>query len=362
MKWLGTKKIALKSIILPGNFSATKAAPRITELATSIREHGTIEPPVVEATTRKLVVGHDRIAALMSLKEKFIEARLVEGTATELRRMQIAENLHRRQDDRTSLIAEYARAEEREIAPLTQEAVETHVHTASRVKQGVKKEANAVVAAAAGVSVAAVKKAKQRVKQREAEKVAAEAPAPAAPEVELPPGFQAYGLAVPAIERGAIDETLTWLKGLELSARQAVSAMTDAEKHRQFAISPAHIQSIRVAAQTLGHVLREAMPAGLCPYCKDQPALMDACNGCGGVGVVGRHAGDHVPRELLGTDPVMVAVDGQIVSLADASAAAAKPKKKGGKAIHVEVVDEVGAAPRELTLDRSVAEESEELF
>jgi hypothetical protein len=72
---------------------------------------------------------------------------------------------------------------------------------------------------------------------------------------------------------------------------------------------------------------------------------------------VGRHAGDHVPRELLGSEVVMVAVDGQIVPLA-----AAKPAKKNGKAIHVEVIDEVGAAPRELTLDRTAAEESEELF
>lgn len=364
MKWLGTKRVALKSIVLPGNFSATRAAPRITELATSIREHGTIEPPVVEAKTHKLVVGHDRVAALLSLKEEQIEVRLVEGTATELRRMQIAENLHRRQDDRTSLIAEYARAEETEIAR-PEPAKSGHV---SRPTQSVKKEANAAVAAAAGIRPASVTKAKQRARQREerTEQAASSGPEKEeqSPALPLPAGFVDYGLAVPRELAEGISAAHAWLSQIEGDARRIVGEITKLGNAGR-PVAHAHLEAMRVQAKALGHAIREAIPAALCPYCKAQAALVTNCNGCGATGVVGRHAGDHVPRELLGTEPVTVAVNGHIVPLADAAAALKElpePKKKGGKPIHVEVIDEVGAEPRELTLERTAAEESEELF
>jgi ParB-like chromosome segregation protein Spo0J len=355
MKWCGTKRVALKSIILPGNFSATRAAPRITELATSIREHGTIAPPVVEAKTNRLIAGHDRVAALLALKETHVDCRVVEGTPREIRRMQIAENLHRRGDDAKALIAEYARAEEAAIIEEHCVEVATGVVTAQRVKQ----EANAVVAEAKGIKPKSVRQAKRRARVKEEQQVAAPEPVvpEASPEVPLPEGFAAYGIDIPAADREVIAETLAWLKDLESLARRTVAAMTDAEKHRQFSIAPSHVQGIRERAAALGHALREAMPAGLCPYCKFRPALVSNCAGCGGVGVAGRHAGDHVPRELLGAEVVMVAVDGKIVPLT-----AAKTAKKNGKAILVEVIDAVGAAPRELTLDRTAAEESEELF
>ena len=356
MKWLGTRKVALKSIILPGNFSATRAAPRITELATSIREHGTIAPPVIEAKTHRLVAGHDRVAALLALKETHIECRMVEGTPREIRRMQIAENLHRRSDNEKALTAEYARAEE---AAIVEEAIKvgTPVPTAQRVKQ----EANSVIADAKGIKPRSVKKAKQRARQKEETAVAPPPAEPEAPAPALPEGFAAYGIEIPAPARDAIVNTLEWLRDLESDVTRVVREMCSAERHRAFTVNSNTLQAIREAAQTLGYKLRAAQPTGLCPYCKYRPALVTNCAGCGGIGLVGRHAGDHVPRELLGTDPVMVAVNGKIVPLTEAASAPAKPKKKGEE-IHVEVVDAVGAAPRELTLDRSAAEESEELF
>jgi len=357
VKWLGTKRVALKSIVLPGNFSATRAAPRITELATSIREHGTIEPPVVEAKTHRLVVGHDRVAALLSLKEKQIEVRLVEGTPTELRRMQIAENLHRRQDDRTALIAEYARAEEREIAASQSPEVPTSVGTSQRVKQ----EANAAVAAAAGIKPASVSQAKRRAKKKEQ---AAEEP-PAAPPAEppapvLPAGFQTFGLEPGRALAEGISAAHAWLSQIEGDARRIVGEITKLGQAGR-PVAPAHIQAMRQAAQALGHAIREAIPASLCLYCKAEPDLIVSCNGCGQTGVIGRHGGDHVPAELRRTDDAHVAVNGELLPLtAHRSRTPERPRKKG-KPIHVEVVDEAGAAPRELTIEREEPD-GEELF
>jgi ParB-like chromosome segregation protein Spo0J len=382
VKWLGFKQLAVKSIVVDAvDIKRRKVKTHVLDLAKDIAEHGgePIHAPTIRDDNMTLLCGRDRFAATLVNGAKRLWVHVVHCNDDEAKALELAENIYRRADNRAELIAQLVRLKEQHIRAEDDGKRAAGEAVSDAPQNSPKARARKEVARAAGVSTAAVRQAEARAAKsaKEAELTlrggvtVSQAPAAsgetekeeeAQPEAELPAGFQAYGVAVPPEERDAIAETVTWLKSLELSARQVVAAMTDAEKHHQFAIAPAHIQGIRERAQQLGHALREAIPAGLCPYCKDQAKLMDACAGCGGVGVVGRNAGDHVPRELLATDPVMVAVNGQIVPLAEAGAPAKPKAKKNDKAIHVEVIDEVGAAPRELTLDRSVAEESEELF
>jgi hypothetical protein len=299
MKWLGTRKVALKSLIMPGNFAATKAAARIMDLASSIREHGIAEPPAVEAKTMRLIFGHDRIAALLTLKETKVEVRLWEGSPQEFRRLQIAENLHRRQDDRDALLAEYVRSEEARIIELTHDVAGTSVPTT----QTVKRQARERVAAAAGIKPASVRKAEQR---------AAKAAEPEEPDtsLDLPPDFETLGVTVSPDDRAvlldAIEQTGRWAA----SATRILTELTTLEKFYDPAypqpLRPAAFAAIREACQRLGHVIRSEIPVSVCPYCKLGKDWRKTCTGCSGTGFVGKQAVRNAPAETKAVKPPRV--------------------------------------------------------
>lgn len=372
MKWLGFRQVATKTPRIDVvDIKRRQAMQHVKDLAADIKAHGgePIHAPTMRQGSGALLCGRDRFAATLLNGTKKLWVHVVECDDDEAKALELAENIYRRADNRAELIAQlvalktqHLRAEDDAKRAAGEAVSEAPQHSP-------KARARREVAKAAGVSPAAVRKAEARA-AKPAKEATNDAPeggtVSQAQDLEaapLPPGFETYGVELSAELRGRIEETIAFCKDMERDARHVLRCLTDMERPGTYTIAPAHIQQIRERAQALGHAVRAAMPAALCPYCKAQAAPMVNCNACGSTGVVGKHAGDHVPRELLATDVVMVAVNGQIVPLADSSAApAAKPKKKGGKPIHVEVVDEVGAAPRELTIDRTAAEESEELF
>jgi hypothetical protein len=341
VKWLASKRIAIKSIVLPGNFAATKAAARIAELATSIRESdGPIQPPVVEASTMRLISGHDRIAALLTLREKHVEVRMWEGSEQERRIMQIDENLFRRNDDRTALIAERVRLEAGEIIQSASDEAGTSVPP----MQSVKSEARKKVAAKAGIKPASVKKAEQRAAAAEVEKE--EQPAPAV--APLPDGFNAFGLPVSTEHRERVAALAAQLAAWE---RMTTALLTELARVEKIANPPllSHqaVESIRDKARALGHVVREAIPTSLCFYCKNDDRAVCDCPACGATGLVGRHAGDNVPPELKTSgQAARIALDGRFILASSPEGMppapkAAAPKKRGG--VRVVAVDETGA-------------------
>lgn len=384
MGWLGTKKIAIKAIALPGNFAATKAAARILDLATSVREHGLIHLPVVEAKTMRLLVGHDRIAALMTLKEKRVEVRIWEGTAREFRRTQLSENFHRRNDDKPAMTAAYALLEEeeltREVAAqdgeteyLTQSAHRTAVRgTAKRVKE----EANAVVAAVRGIKPASVTRAKTRAKAKEDEASSTAGQLPGgskhAPAVEakpaplftsLPDGFNAFGLEVASEHRDRIEMLETML---EAWSRVTTNLLTELSRIEKISnpplISRQAAESIRDKAHALGHVVREAIPTSLCFYCKNDDRAVVHCPACGSTGFVGRHAGDNVPPELKTVGvAARIAVDGRFILASDPMPGPKPKPAKGARHIRVVTVDGDGAET-EVNLDEVPADDDELAF
>lgn len=365
MKWLATKRIAIKSIVLPGNFAATKAAARIADLATSIREtDGPIQPPVVEAKTMRLIAGHDRIAALMMLREKHVEVRTWQGTEQELRIVQLDENLRRRHDDRNALISERARVE----AGVIVENTSAEGGTAVPPMQSVKSEARKRVAKVAGVTPAAVRKAEQRAAAKVEEASAAPVAEGDAVDVgaalaaPLPDGFNAFGLEVRPEHRERIVELAQALTAWEQSTRRVLTELARLEKvANPPLLSRQQAESIRDKAHALGHVIREAMPTSLCFYCKNDDRSAVDCAACGATGLAGRHAGDNVPPELKTTGAnARIAVDGRFILASEpvhlptgaarartspAANVATKPKavNQGKSRIRVVAVDETGA-------------------
>lgn len=375
MKWLGVKRVAIKSIVLPGNFAATKAAPRISDLATMIRRtDGPIHFPVVEAKSMRLLAGHDRIAALMALKEKRVEVRMWEGDADEFPEVQAIENVARRHDDRPSLIAELARIDALRDAPqasetedLTQETVSRRRDTAGRVKeppQTKAAETNKRVAAAAGVSVKTVRNAKAAAKSKDEASSTADplvGGSKHAPAVEaepaliapLPDGFNAFGLEVSSEHRDRIEMLETML---EAWSRVTTNLLTELSRIEKISnpplISRQAAESIRDKAHALGHVVREAIPTSLCFYCKNDDRAVVHCPACGSTGFVGRHAGDNVPPELKTVGvAARIAVDGRFILASDPMPGqkpkAAPPKKKGFRV----VIENADGSETEVPLD-----------
>lgn len=365
MKWLGVKRIAIKSIVLPGNFSATKAAPRITALATLVRRtDGLIHHPVVEAKTMRLLAGHDRIAAVMQLGDKHVEARIWEGTPQEFREIQVIENLGRRADDPNALTAELVRIEAGIIAEQRVEG-----GSSDPPSQSVKHEARKRVAAAKGITPEGVRTAEKRdkAKQRAAAKVEEASAAKvaegdavvsdAALAAPLPEGFNAFGLEVAPDHRERIAELA---QALGAWSRMTTNLLTELARVAKVAnpplLSRQAAEAIKDKARALGHVIREAIPTSLCFYCKNDDRAVVDCAACGATGLAGRHAGDNVPPELK-TQGVKarIALDGQFVPVPGVApsptgiltggskhgpAVGAKPASKRG--IRVVAVDAAG--------------------
>jgi ParB-like chromosome segregation protein Spo0J len=373
MKWHATKRIAIKSIVLPGNFAATKAAARVTDLATSLREtDGPIHSPVIEQKTNRLLAGHDRVAAMIKLKETHVEARFWSGTPQEFRRVQLMENLHRRHDDRNALIAELARTEEAQVSEtqdLTQPAVSTAVdtpRTASDSPLARKAAANAAVAAVAGIKPRSVAQAKARAKSSakaatpdvSATSFQAGPVVAAEPVIPLPAGFETFGLEVEE-DRERITQLVADLGDWDSAVRKLLGELTvlehEYEGEARPILPPATFARLRDAAHALGHLVREAIPTSLCFYCKAQRALQQDCPACAGTGYVGRHGGDSVPPELkTGGAEARVAVAGRFVLIANVVESAAGTPMEVSAGFREALIDKARViVRRELTIERA---------
>lgn len=359
MKWLGFREVAVKSLRVDAvEVKRRQVQQHVKDLAEDIREHGgePIHAPTVREGTKELLCGRDRFAASVLNGVKKLWVHVVDCTDAEAKELELAENIYRRADNRAELIASLVKLREQHLRA-ADDARRAAGETVSAAPQdSPRARARKEVAKAAGITTSTVRSheahASEPVEVTQAQmSQGREITGSETASIELPAGFQAFGLEVSHEMRDRIDSTLVHLRDSEGDAKHVLRGLAEMEKLGGYTISAAHIQAIRERATALGHAIREAMPAGLCWYCKALPQLVANCNGCGGTGVVGRHAGDHVPEELKRIDVVHVAVNGEMVPLAAVAAGAPVAKaKKPGKAIKVDVVDETGVS-HELTLE-----------
>lgn len=350
-KWLGVKKIKLDTIVLPGGFSKRKKEQHVADLAESIKRGGVISLPVVDAKTRRLVAGGDRLAALQLLKVAQHEVRMVSGTANELEAITIEENLWRRRGDdydgMTRRLIELAVIDNRELP--VKVAGKSAPPEPDPVKPGRPKTergaAREEVAAKLGKTPEAIRQADKRARQKEA--AAEEAKVPEERRLAEKPPVVTYGVPLDVGLAKAIVAAQEAIDTADSHLRRAQGAITTLSN--QGSLGGPLASRMQAEVHRAADAVRRERPDSICPCCKLIPELKLKCTFCGGVGVISDDKLATVdPKLLLGGDKAVV-LDGRgrfvPYSREAGKPAAPEPKAKpakGAKKLRVE--DEHGNA------------------
>ena len=323
MKWLGYREVKLSAIVVDAaDVRARMKAPHVAELAVDIKARGgdPIHAPTVRAGKMTLLCGRDRFAALSMLKARRIWAHVVECDDTEAKELELAENIYRRADNRSELIAQLVALKEQQIRAVAENKGGT---VSQLAPQTVTANARKEVARAAGVSTAAVRKAQQRAAGAAAKDsdgsaghgAAGEPPTGPLMPLETPgavapkPTIDLLGIPEDAVGqhllRGAaeqqriIDETDQLLR----RAQFVLAGLRDA------GYSPARAGDIKAQVQRVASLVRGGRPVALCPYCKG--ATGDGS--CDSTGLATKDEFDRAPAELKDPANPRVAHKGQFV-------------------------------------------------
>lgn len=268
MKWGTTKRIRIAAIKLPGNFATRRAAPEVAERAESIKRLGVINLPVIDGDTGRLLAGHDRIAALMELGEKTVEVRTWQGTEQEFREVQIAENLHRRHDDKAALTAELVRIREGELPDA---ASNNSPRRPGRPKLP-RTLARESVAREQGTTVEAVRKAESR-------DAAKKAPPPIGPEKEPPP-VETWGNPMHDADAAVVRRQHAAIDAVDSALRRALALSRDLASFSGMSL---WVDYLGKRIQALSEGVRAKRYKYLCPACKGECL---ECTWCGQVGLL----------------------------------------------------------------------------
>lgn len=380
MKWIGEKVVTVSSLHLDAaDIRARMKEAHVIELAESSERTGKeyIHPPIVRMPGKQLLCGRDRIAGCLVRKDKKVRVRLVECDDAEAKRLEKIENLYRRPvENRAKQIAELVAMEEAELRRgETQAGTVSHLHGASNQEettiyagtvdqdsspQAITAEARKRVAAAAGVSTAAVRKAQQRASAEDSEATKRHG---AAGDPPTGPGEPHETPLVAAESASCIDllgvtDDNGWLVSEHAGAqqraidaadqhlRQALAALKPIEHTRQG-------QELRVQVQRVGELVRSARPAVICPLCKALGRILFGriCNVCHEDGYVTQEVAERQARELLSGDP-LVAIDGQFYLREDVKAGRMPPKNGHAKKARGLAVTTTDGVEHDLTVER----------
>jgi hypothetical protein len=369
MKWFGYRQIALKSIIVDApDIRAREKAAHVAELASDIRTRGEepIHAPTVRAGSNTLLCGRDRFAALRTLKAKKLWVHVVDCDETEARELELAENIYRRADNRSELIAQLVSLKEQQLKSAEQAGMTRRagVTVSQLAPQTIKAQARREVARAAGVTTAAVRQAE--VRSARAKGVARDghgaAGEPLTGDQLLPHETPVPGgnLERPCIDLLGTPREHAEADGLleECSAIQA--AIDEADKYMRLALAATkplettlftngEQQEIRREIQRVGSLVRSKRPGSICPWCKGLAQQIPECGGC--------RNDRWVSAERAATAPVECVMHTYAdVAAGKVKQVAANPATRRERRISVEVDGRVyqgdGDELRELTVER----------
>lgn len=278
--WYPTKKIAISKLKLPGDIRARQKKPHVERRAGSIKRIGLISLPVVNAETMELIAGRDRIAALLANGTKAVEVRLFSGTADELREVELAENIERRNDDQD--VKEYVDLVEKRLKAEREAAGGQDISGQADQKSsgpGRKKttrgEAREEVAAALNKSPEAVRAHEKRAEAKAAPNNEFLPPEPDGPP---PPPVDTFGL--PLLADGESEE-LCAIQDACTSAdsflRRASAALAPIQGTK---LGGALYQVLVRLVHDAGAEIRRARPTSVCPFCKRIPSRVSTCAAC----------------------------------------------------------------------------------
>jgi hypothetical protein len=280
MKITQAQTMEISALDLPGDIAKRRRAPHVRELAASIRANGLAHLPIISGDN-KMVVGRDRVAALMELGATSVEVRRAIGTPDELKALELTENIHRRHDDIDKMRAEYVEVMARVIEQQRQlDAGKPQKPGRPKSPRG---EAMDTLAAASGVTSAAIRQSLSRAKaDEEPEEPEPTGPLPSPVETwDVEVGHLAQEFAALRIVQAAFDEAKRHLR----AARMAIGALADGSE-----IAKSLYSVIYAGVDNSRFEVESRRPAALCPYCKGLLHLRALCTGCSTVGYVGEGA------------------------------------------------------------------------
>lgn len=299
---LGTVTVKLDTIDVEPGFKARLKEKHVRELADSIKESGLLEPIMVRekqgGKKRHIVIGRDRLAALMLLDVKQHEVQLVQGTDLEIETATLEENLVRRRgDDYDAMIARLVdiRAQQIQLEQEAREAEEIEAAAKNADKAAGKKKEPAKAGRKKSTKASATEAVAKAInKTPEAVRQAAKRDAAAKKEAAAP-------------VKTAADKLETW--GLDLTAEDQrefaavvdvqeamVEAMTEVKRAQKRLAAFEGLKSVPKAMAfsrtspsfaSTTEALKAAFPTAVCPYCALDRQRRLGCNGCGGSGYVG---------------------------------------------------------------------------
>ena len=312
LKLIGAPKLVeIRRIHIDGAAPVDMEKENVRDIERSIRENGNtvINPSWVDKKTSRIVQGRDRILAQMRFR-KCALVQYVSGTEEEYARVQIEENLCRRNDDKGTLRAKLKAA----LAPSLahpdilpgDRAVIAHADKPKRGRPSEGKTAAvAELAKSEGVSPktirnsisAAKKKAAAETNDDEPETPEDRRPAPA-PKV---PCLRTLGLEInDLVEDAARDEQ----KRVDRMARALAefgAALTDHRKE-QAGLNAAEdkmFEEWEAQRSAMASAIRRSRPACVCPHCKLLPELQSTCAACRGTGYISEEKLEGVEAALL---------------------------------------------------------------
>jgi hypothetical protein len=292
MEFTAFKRVAIKSLDLPGDIKDRMQKRHVKELADSFDDTGG-QPgntPWVANGTRKLVAGRDRVAAAMLRKMTHLWCRFGDfANEGEIKRAERTENLRRRDINREKLLAEAVKQEEAELKAAEKAAAEEAKAKGGTdvpaKKKATKKAARAKVAAKAGIKPESVRKAEQRQKAKEA---------PAKPPK---PPIDTLGLPITKGLHSAVERIVNMCKDFEGDSKAMLSELSKLASHL-----PGHVtERLRGAIQELGDIARAVKPTHLCPKCKGEGD--EKCPLCKGAHYARAEQMKDVPKEWLTPPP-----------------------------------------------------------
>jgi len=295
MRWVGFKSVPIKSLILPGRVAQRMAAPDVRLLADSYDATGG-EPgnvPWVDAKSKKLIAGCDRIAALKLRKAKNVTVRLgTDWTPADMLKAEIYENLHRRHDDKAALTK--ALVDKAEAIVLGQASGKSAEQREAHRPKTTRTQAREIVAEASGVTVESVRKADERAKARDegpaGSRAAGASVAPPAPLIE------ARGHELPDHVRTTVEPIVKALARLDKQLRAMQSEVTGGAL---FNMQPGIVSRIKDGLHDLAALIRFEIPDQLCPKCKgkSRPLTGPFCPMCMELGAVTKAQFEAAPRD-----------------------------------------------------------------
>ena len=263
----------IAKMILPGDIPARRKKPNVIALGDSFASSGgqPAEPPIIDADTKALVAGRDRIAACINQGVKEPNVVQVRGSKQDLEILTLVENANRRHSD-----GEQAAA----IAKLVRlYAARKDVPDEPKKPWRPANPAIAATAAITGKSTEAVRSAVRRAAAKESEsevKEAAENEEKPAAELVI----QTLGLDVPdkIVERTAL--LRAYLDGLR---KALVRMQSDTTKWEN--ANSCQYDEVRSSIHSAAATVASCIPASVCPHCK-LTKLQAGCLACKGKGWV----------------------------------------------------------------------------